>query len=116
MDNQRCSGSSAERDDRARTIDLRKSSIELVDVETFQRQSALPDRKSSLETHFDFELPSPRTAASRMPRHSFESTNNKRHPPIGVKSHNLRRSPLLFQSSSNYSSRDSYGKIIYDKT
>lgn len=115
LDNQRCSGSSAERDDRARNIDLRKSSIELVDVDTFQR-AALPDRKSSLETHFDFEIPSPRTSTSRVPRQSFDSTNNKRHPHIGVKSHALRRSPLLFQTSSNYSSRDSYGNNTHTKS
>jgi len=38
-----------------RAVDLRKSSIELVDAETFQRSgSSCGGRKSSLETHFDY--------------------------------------------------------------
>lgn len=70
-------------------IDLRKSSIELVDSDTFQK-SGCSNRKSSLETHFDFETPT---------RLATPKTKNKTH------SMNYRvRSPL----SSNYSSHDSH--------
>lgn len=106
LDNQRGSSSGAVGGEHS--LDLRKSSIELVDMDTFQR-TAYTDRKSSLETHFDFEIPSPRLAA-RVKRLSLESNNNKHSPHIGLKTHPHRRSPLLFQTSSNYSSRDS-GKI-----
>jgi hypothetical protein len=38
---------------RASNVNLSKSSIEIVDVETFQKSSQISGRKSSLETHFD---------------------------------------------------------------
>lgn len=98
-------------DDKAHTVDLRKLSIELIYSDTVPRSGCI-DRKPSLETHFDFEMPSPRKSPKlRLRRQSHEpNNNNKPHPSIGMKPHALRRSPLVFQTSSNYSSHDSYGK------
>ncbi|CRL04074.1 CLUMA_CG017186, isoform A [Clunio marinus] len=113
-------------------IDLSKSSIEIVDIETFQK-STPAGRKSSLETHFDL---SETYKCEGSPKSAFASTN-KLHEcfPIGMKaahqaslhhqqqqqqhhhhhhhhhqaSHSRTKSPILSnQTSSNYSSRDSY--------
>lgn len=81
-------------DERLR-IDLPRSSIELVDIETF-RKSGCSDRKSSLETHFDFEMPYRlSTPKSKKQSHAMGTPQSAHHAP---------RSPL----SSNYSSRDSH--------
>lgn len=108
---------------RASNIDLSKSSIEIVDVETFQK-STPAGRKSSLETHFDL---SENYKSETSLKSAFASTN-KSHEcfPIGMKaahqaslhhhhhsphnpSHFRTKSPILSnQTSSNYSSRDSY--------
>lgn len=106
-------------DDRIAGIDIRKSSIELVDVETFQK-SGHTGRKSSLETHFDFELPSSRFSTPRAKKQISEP--NKQHclSNLGMKSHystpHRARSPLLNQTSSNYSSRDSHDSYTYSST
>lgn len=98
-------------DDRIAGIDLRKSSIELVDVETFQK-SGCTGRKSSLETHFDFELPSSRLSTPRAKKQISEPNKQHGPPNLTMKSHfstpHRARSPLLNQTSSNYSSRDSH--------
>lgn len=98
-------------DDRVGGIDLRKSSIELVDVETFNKTSC-SGRKSSLETHFDFELPSSRLSTPRAKKQISEPNKQHHFPNLGMKSHystpHRARSPLLNQGSSNYSSRDSH--------
>lgn len=98
--------------DQKSPIDLRKSSIELVDIETFQR-SENAGRKSSLETHFDYQGPAnlstPKTkkqiSEPNRCRDCFPNT-------LGMRTHysapNRPRSPLSTQTSSNYSSRDSY--------
>lgn len=107
LDNQKSGGSGSGNDEvKVSTIEvLRKSSIELVDVETFQK-SGIVGRKSSLETHFDF---APGTPSSR-----FSTPKNKKHIGdhyVGMKGHHSatqQRSPLLNQSSSNYSSRESH--------
>lgn len=113
---------------RASSIDLANSSIEIVNVETFEK-STLVGRKSSLETHFDL---SDNYKSETSLKSAFASTN-KSHEcfPIGMKaahqaslhhhqhrqhlhsspgpSHQRTRSPVLSnQTSSNYSSRDSY--------
>jgi hypothetical protein len=101
-------------------IDLSKSSIEIVDAETFQKTSPAKGRKSSLETHFDL---SENYRCEGSPKSAFASTN-KSHEcfPIGMKAahqaslhhhhsplHPRTKSPILSnQTSSNYSSRDSY--------
>lgn len=100
-------------------IEIRKSSIELVDVETFQK-SGHTGRKSSLETHFDFELPASRLSTPRAKKQTSEP--NKQHglPNLGMKSHysthHRTRSPLLNQTSSNYSSRESHDSYSYSST
>lgn len=104
---------------RSSSIDLSKSSIEIVDVETFQKSSPAAGRKSSLETHFDL---SDNYKSESSLKSAFASTN-KSHEcfPIGMKAahqaslhhpqHHARprtKSPILSnQTSSNYSSRDS---------
>lgn len=108
---------------RASNIDLSKSSIEIVDQETFQKSSPA-GRKSSLETHFDL---TENYKSETSLKSAFASTN-KSHEcfPIGMKaahqaslhhhrssshhgSHSRTKSPILSnQTSSNYSSRDSY--------
>lgn len=108
-------------DDRIAGIDIRKSSIELVDVDTFQKSSHA-GRKSSLETHFDFESPSSRLSTPRAKKQVSEP--NKQHclSNFGMKSHShystphRARSPLLNQTSSNYSSRDSHDSYSYSST
>lgn len=100
-------------------IEIRKSSIELVDVETFQK-SGHTGRKSSLETHFDFELPSSRLSTPRAKKQISEA--NKQHglSNLGMKSHysshHRTHSPLLNQTSSNYSSRESHDSYSYSST
>ncbi len=98
--------------DQKSPIDLRKSSIELVNIETFQR-SENAGRKSSLETHFEYQGPgglsTPKTkkqiSEPNRCRDCFPNT-------LGMRTHysapNRPRSPLSAQTSSNYSSRDSY--------
>ncbi|GAB0097180.1 hypothetical protein DMENIID0001_127920 [Sergentomyia squamirostris] len=86
--------------DKRSPFDLRKSSIELVDVETFHQRScgSSDGRKSSLETHFDYTQP------HGMAKH-FHSRKHPHHHRGGP---GRSRSPLSQQTSSNYSSRDSY--------
>lgn len=105
---------------KASNIDLSKSSIEIVDPETFQK-SSIAGRKSSLETHFDLsenynQTPVKSAFVSAVPGKLHECF------PIGMKAvhqqqqhqqyhHHFHRtrSPILSnQTSSNYSSRDSY--------
>lgn len=112
---------------KASNIDLSKSSIEIVDPETFQKSSSQVGRKSSLETHFDLsenytsqQTPVKSAFVSAIPGKLNECF------PIGMKAvhqqHQLQqqqqqqflpphrtKSPILSnQTSSNYSSRDSY--------
>lgn len=108
---------------------LRKSSIEMVDMETFQRstveqlQAAAGGRKSSLETHFDYQSPvagggggsgggSGLSSLLRAKRQVSEPNRGGSPLLVTMKSHhsapNRARSPLSAQTSSNYSSRDSY--------
>lgn len=108
---------------RSSSIDLSKSSIEIVDVETFQKSSPAAGRKSSLETHFDL---SEKYMSETSLKSAFASTNKSYECfPIGMKaahqaslhhqhhhaphhSHPRTKSPILSnQTSSNYSSRDS---------
>jgi hypothetical protein len=97
-------------------IDLSKSSIEIVDPETFQKSSPA-GRKSSLETHFDLSD----SYRSETPvKSAFVSCKSHECFPIGMRAHyqsiahqhsshhHRARSPLSNQTSSNYSSRDSY--------
>lgn len=100
-------------------IEMRKSSIEFVDSITLQRTDS--KRKMSLETHFDYNPSlspnaSQATSAYVSDTHSC-TTPRQRSPafPIGRKHRNSTlgligapRSPLSAQTSSNYSSRDSY--------
>lgn len=96
-----------------RVIDIRKSSIELVDVSTFNKSSG---RKSSLETHFDFEpvaVPirpdSELPASSRLSMARTKKQVSEPNKQLGMKNHySTSRSLLLNQTSSNYSSRDSH--------
>lgn len=111
-----------------RDFDLRKSSIELVDADTFQKVRH-DGRKSSLETHFDlvdnYKLATPSTSGSGTNKNPFISTKKKQLSEPGKmkdyqsSSSNIKsshyttpfrssRSPLSNQTSSNYSSRDSY--------
>lgn len=107
-------------DDKRSPIDLRKSSIELVDIETFQR-SEMAGRKSSLETHFDYQSPLSCNSGSGglglsmlKAKRQVSEPNRCRDctPNITMKTYysapNRARSPLSNQTSSNYSSRDSY--------
>ncbi|XP_034476541.1 serine-enriched protein [Drosophila innubila] len=100
-------------DDRRRHVDLRKSSIELVDAETFQRSGSSCGRKSSLETHFDY-TPSETSGVTparspNFPMTKKQKTEHFRQLHISPFSAFSRaRSPLSQQTSSNYSSRDSY--------
>lgn len=102
-------------DDKKSPIDLRKSSIELVDIETFQR-SELAGRKSSLETHFDYQGPGPGFNSIAAPKAKRQVSEPNRcrdcFPNLGMRTHysvpTRARSPLSNQTSSNYSSRDSY--------
>lgn len=102
------------------SIDLRKSSIELVDVETFQQRgggtstcgsNGDPSRKSSLETHFDYMKPE--RIRNGTGRHYLKHSSGSRGKSSMMRSHfsgghHRPRSPLSQQTSSNYSSRDSY--------
>jgi len=96
-----------------RAVDLRKSSIELVDAETFQRSgSSCGGRKSSLETHFDY---TPTEGGGRSPSLPFPAMSKKQRTENFRQLHvsqfsafSRARSPLSQQTSSNYSSRDSY--------
>lgn len=117
---------------RASNIDLSKSSIEIVDVETFQK-STPAGRKSSLETHFDLSdnykndgsiksafvstnrsnecFPIGMKAAHQASLHHHyqqqQHSHHHHHQPGPSRSHN--KSPILSnQTSSNYSSHDSY--------
>lgn len=106
------------------SIDLRKSSIELLDAETFQRSNSSNGRKSSLETHFDY-TPSEASGGgvgitvASMSINTVRSTNfplTKKQKAETFRSLHISpfsafsraRSPLSNQTSSNYSSRDSY--------
>lgn len=99
------------------------SSIEIVDPETFAKSTPGAGRKSSLETHFDLSD----SYRSETPvKSAFVSTGKSECFPIGMKAlhqaslqhhhHHLpgpayprTKSPILSnQTSSNYSSRDSY--------
>lgn len=111
--NQRSGGSGSGNDDKT-TFDLRKSSIELVDVETFQKSAAsTAGRKSSLETHFDFEMPGGTSRLSTpKTKKQISEPNSKCLQGLSMKTHHSAphrtRSPLSQQTSSNYSSRDSH--------
>lgn len=100
-------------DDRRRHIDLRKSSIELVDAETFQRSGSSCGRKSSLETHFDY-TPSETSGMTPARSPNFPMTKKQRTEHFRqlhvspFSAFSRARSPLSQQTSSNYSSRDSY--------
>ncbi|XP_026835782.1 serine-enriched protein isoform X3 [Drosophila erecta] len=102
-----------ERGQGRRAVDLRKSSIELVDAETFQRSgSSCGGRKSSLETHFDY---TPTEGGGRSPSLPFPAMSKKQRTENFRQLHvsqfsafSRARSPLSQQTSSNYSSRDSY--------
>lgn len=119
------------------SIDLRKSSIELVDVETFQQRgggvssggvsNGGASRKSSLETHFDYMRPErmrngsgsgsggggggPAAAPPGTGRHYLKHSGGRGKSSM-MRSHfsgaHRPKSPLSQQTSSNYSSRDSY--------
>uniref|UniRef100_A0A182NPH1 BTB domain-containing protein n=1 Tax=Anopheles dirus TaxID=7168 RepID=A0A182NPH1_9DIPT len=136
-------------------FDLRKSSIELVDAETFQRSGYPEGRKSSLETHFDLadsyqqqHQHHPHQQRSASPRSAFSVISSARAPTrkqisepgrcrdtlprsqggpanpaatstsvtATMKSHysapHRAKSPLSNQTSSNFSSRDSYDSIF----
>lgn len=109
------------RDDKISPFDIRKSSIELVDAETFQR-SYPEGRKSSLETHFDlaegYQPTSPRSAFTVIPkaRKQISEPGRNRDHKVCMKTHysapHRAKSPLSNQTSSNYSSRDSYDSIF----
>lgn len=104
--------------------DLRKSSIELVDSDTFQKSTK--GRKSSLETHFDYtkpkksDLPTSKSSfgvPSRAKKQISEPGRCRDQPGASytstyMKSHysapHRAKSPLSTQTSSNFSSRDSY--------
>jgi hypothetical protein len=102
-------------------VELRKSSIELVDADTFQKQRA-DGRKSSLETHFDLAdnyklrksrsplIPKGKKPISEpgRPKELTASATLKTHYSAP---HHRPRSPLSNQTSSNYSSRDSYDSV-----
>ncbi|XP_054738429.1 serine-enriched protein isoform X1 [Anastrepha obliqua] len=100
-------------DKKKSNVDLRKSSIELVDAETFQRTGYSCGRKSSLETHFDY---TPSDASGMTPARSPNFPMNKKQKPETLRALRISpfsafsraRSPLSNQTSSNYSSRDSY--------
>lgn len=114
--------------DKKSSIDLRKSSIELVDVETFQQRGSGggssstagngdPSRKSSLETHFDYMKPEGRirngTGRHYLKHSGGGGGGGGRGKSSMMRSHfsgahHRPRSPLSQQTSSNYSSRDSY--------
>ncbi|KAH8284627.1 hypothetical protein KR018_008619 [Drosophila ironensis] len=106
-----------ERGQGRRAVDLRKSSIELVDAETFQRSgSSCGGRKSSLETHFDY-IPTEGGCGGggRSPSLPFPAMSKKQRTENFRQLHvspfnafSRARSPLSQQTSSNYSSRDSY--------
>lgn len=100
-------------EDKRSNIDLRKSSIELVDPETFQRSGASTGRKSSLETHFDYnpsDILATSTGKAVFPLHGAKKTKTRsRDTHISpFNAFSRARSPLSNQTSSNYSSRDSY--------
>ncbi|XP_017838319.1 serine-enriched protein isoform X3 [Drosophila busckii] len=100
-------------DERRRHIDLRKSSIELVDAETFQRSGSSCGRKSSLETHFDY-TPSETSGMTPARSPNFPMTKKQKSEHFrqlhisSFSAFSRARSPLSQQTSSNYSSRDSY--------
>ncbi|XP_050080694.1 serine-enriched protein isoform X3 [Anopheles maculipalpis] len=122
-------------------FDIRKSSIELVDAETFQRSGYPEGRKSSLETHFDLadSYQQHHQQRSASPRSAFSVISSSRAPTrkqisepgrcrdslprsggpstaTGMKTHysapHRAKSPLSNQTSSNFSSRDSYDSIF----
>lgn len=85
---------------------MRKSSNELVDASAFHKSSG---RKSSLETHFDFEQPTPRLSSATRTKKQGSESNKPQIPNLSLKNHySASRSLLLNQNSSNYSSRDSH--------
>ncbi|XP_052891537.1 serine-enriched protein-like [Anopheles moucheti] len=92
-------------------FDIRKSSIELVDAETFQRSGYPEGRKSSLETHFDLQISEPGRCRDSLPRSGTGPSTS-----TGMKTHysapHRAKSPLSNQTSSNFSSRDSYDSIF----
>jgi len=100
-------------DDRRRHIDIRKSSIELVDADTFQRSGSSCGRKSSLETHFDY-TPSDTSGVTPARSPNFPMTKKQKAEHFRqlhispFSAFSRARSPLSQQTSSNYSSRDSY--------
>lgn len=101
-------------DEKRSSIDLRKSSIEMVDIDALRDVSIEPGRKSSLETHFDYQNPAAGFSSLLRAKRQVSEPNRCREysPAYTMKSHhsapNRARSPLSNQTSSNYSSRDSY--------
>lgn len=93
-------------DKKKSNFDLRKSSIEMVDNITL-------GRKSSLETHFDY---TPSDVSAQTPARSPNFPMTKKQKGETFRSLHISpfsafsraRSPLSNQTSSNYSSRDSY--------
>lgn len=92
-----------------RIIDIRKSSIEMVDASTFNNKIS-SGRKSSLETHFDFEMPASTRRAKK------QASEPNKHLPGMKNPYSTSRSLLLNQTSSNYSSRDSHDSYSYSTT
>lgn len=100
-------------DEKRSSVDLRKSSIEMVDIDAFQR-AEVAGRKSSLETHFDYQSPATGLNSLLKSKRQVSEPNRGREysPSLTMKTHysapNRARSPLSAQTSSNFSSRDSY--------
>lgn len=85
-------------------IDLRKSSIELVDVDKF-RKSGFHGRKSSLETHFDCEISSSRLSTPRAKKQISEPNGKPAYlQNLTMRTHysapHRTRSPVLSQTVS----------------
>lgn len=89
-------------DEKVTCIDLRKSSIELVDVETFQK-SGCHGRKSSLETHFDCDISSSRLSTPRAQKQISEPNGKPVYlQNLAMRTHystpHRTRSPMLSQT------------------
>lgn len=85
---------------------IRKSSIEMTEIESFKKSSCSV-RKSSLETHFDYQAPMIGDFSGT--RGAFAATKSPTNIAKKYLYSNVRaKSPLSTQTSSNYSSHDSY--------
>lgn len=86
-------------DEKVTGINLRKSSIELVDVETFHK-SGCHGRKSSLETHFDCDISSSRLSTPRVKTQISEPNGKPAYlQSLAMRTH-YSRSPVLSQTVS----------------